>query len=207
MTNELKAIITDDMNKAYTGQDDITLSQALARLAAEMYDPYMKFDNEKGTYSETNANQWEQFFFFQNICNHAWAALYDTRTNKKGYVKGVQYKLDKAQAHLKQVSALYDGTEIALNNINSAEGWVRKLEAKVAMFEEMYHTTASMMSVATGFDHKPYEPWLTAEEAKPEASTHKEDELRAKLLERGIDLSVGHVANTNGVETSEQEVA
>ena len=57
MTNELKAIIADDMNKAYTGQDDITLSQALARLAAEMYDPYMKFDNEKGTYSEPNANQ------------------------------------------------------------------------------------------------------------------------------------------------------
>ena len=51
--------------------------------------------------------------------------MYDTRTNSKGYVKGVKHKLDKAWVNLKQATAQYDGTEIALEALDRAEMWVQ----------------------------------------------------------------------------------
>lgn len=206
MTNTAKQI-AKDLNKAYTGKDDITLSQALARIAAEMYDPYNKFDNETGVYVETNSHQWEQFFLLQNIANNLWGSLYDTRTNKKGYVKGAVHKLKKANNNLELSVAKHDGSEISVNSLNQAADWVDRLKEKVRMFEDMYHTVADMMGCATGIDHKPYEPWTTAVEEKPEASSDQESELQARLAEMGINISVGHVANTNGIETAEEDVA
>tara|TARA_R110002020_G_scaffold89172_4_gene218377 strand:+ start:328 stop:999 length:672 start_codon:yes stop_codon:yes gene_type:complete len=204
MTKQLRKMITDDINKAYTGESEVTLSQALARLCAEFYDPHMKFDNDKGVYEEVNQHHWEQYFFMQNITNHVWASLHDTRTNNKGYVKGAKHKLDKAQASLKQQVQMYDGSEISLNNITRSEAWVQTLEAKVLLQEEMFHTMAYVLEEATGQEYKPYEPWTKTVD-KPVASSDKEAELHAKLLERGIDLSVGSAANTDGVATTEKD--
>ena len=207
MTKELTSMIEEDMNNAYTGQADITFSQALARIAAEMYDPYNKFDNETGVYVETNSHQWEQYFFFQNVANQVWASMYDTRTNKKGYVKGVAHKLEKARANLNKAAAQHDGTEISINNMNQAADWVERLQEKLTMFDEMYQQIAAMMDCATGIPHKPYEPWTTQLDAKPTASTEAEAELAARLAEMGINISTGHVANTDGVATSDEDAA
>lgn len=207
MTKELTSMIEEDMNNAYTGQADITFSQALARIAAEMYDPYNKFDNETGVYVETNNHQWEQYFFFQNVANQVWASMYDTRTNKKGYVKGVAHKLEKARANLNRAAAQHDGTEISINNMNQAADWVERLQDKLTMFDEMYQQIAAMMDCATGIPHKPYEPWTTQLDAKPTASTEAEAELAARLAEMGINISTGHVANTDGVATSDEDAA
>jgi hypothetical protein len=207
MTKELTSMIEEDMNNAYTGQADITFSQALARIAAEMYDPYNKFDNETGVYVETNSHQWEQYFFLQNVANQVWASMYDTRTNKKGYVKGVAHKLEKARANLNKAAAQHDGTEISINNMNQAADWVERLQDKLTMFDEMYQQIAAMMDCATGIPHKPYEPWTTQLDAKPTASTEAEAELAARLAEMGINISTGHVANTDGVATSDEDAA
>jgi len=207
MTKELTSMIEEDMNNAYTGQADITFSQALARIAAEMYDPYNKFDNETGVYVETNSHQWEQYFFFQNVANQVWASMYDTRTNKKGYVKGVAHKLEKARSNLNKAAAQHDGTEISINNMNQAADWVERLQDKLTMFDEMYQQIAAMMDCATGIPHKPYEPWTTQLDAKPTASTEAEAELAARLAEMGINISTGHVANTDGVATSDEDAA
>ena len=207
MTKELTSMIEEDMNNAYTGQADITFSQALARIAAEMYDPYNKFDNETGVYVETNSHQWEQYFFFQNGANQVWASMFDTRTNKKGYVKGVAHKLEKARANLNKAAAQHDGTEISINNMNQAADWVERLQDKLTMFDEMYQQIAAMMDCATGIPHKPYEPWTTQLDAKPTASTEAEAELAARLAEMGINISTGHVANTDGVATSDEDAA
>ncbi len=207
MTKELTNMIEEDMNNAYTGKTDITFSQALARIAAEMYDPYNKFDNETGVYVETNSHQWEQYFFFQNVANQVWASMYDTRTNKKGYVKGVAHKLEKARANLNKAAAQHDGTEISINNMNQAADWVERLQDKLTMFDEMYQQIAAMMDCATGIPHKPYEPWTTQLDAKPTASTEAEAELAARLAEMGINISTGHVANTDGVATSDEDAA
>ena len=207
MTKELTSMIEEDMNNAYTGQADITFSQALARIAAEMYDPYNKFDNETGVYVETNSHQWEQYFFFQNVANQVWASMYDTRTNKKGFVKGVAHKLEKARANLNRAAAQHDGTEISINNMNQAADWVERLQDKLTMFDEMYQQIAAMMDCATGIPHKPYEPWTTQLDAKPTASTEAEAELAARLAEMGINISTGHVANTDGVATSDEDAA
>jgi len=207
MTKELTSMIEEDMNNAYTGQADITFSQALARIAAEMYEPYNKFDNETGVYVETNSHQWEQYFFFQNVANQVWASMYDTRTNKKGYVKGVAHKLEKARANLNRAAAQHDGTEISINNMNQAADWVERLQDKLTMFDEMYQQIAAMMDCATGIPHKPYEPWTTQLDAKPTASTEAEAELAARLAEMGINISTGHVANTDGVATSDEDAA
>lgn len=207
MTKTLTKMIEADMNNAYTGKDDITFSQALARIAAEMYDPYNKFDNETGVYVETNSHQWEQYFFFQNVANQVWASMYDTRTNKKGYVKGVALKLEKARANLNKAAAQHDGTEISINNMNQAADWVERLQDKLTMFDEMYQQIAAMMDCATGIPHKPYEPWTTQLDKKPEASTESEAELASRLAEMGINLTVGHVANTDGVATSDEDAA
>lgn len=207
MTKELTSMIEEDMNNAYTGQADITFSQALARIAAEMYDPYNKFDNETGVYVETNSHQWEQYFFFQNVANQVWASMYDTRINKKGYVKGVAHKLEKARANLNRAAAQHDGTEISINNMNQAADWVERLQDKLTMFDEMYQQIAAMMDCATGIPHKPYEPWTTQLDAKPTASTEAEAELAARLAEMGINISTGHVANTDGVATSDEDAA
>lgn len=207
MTKELTSMIEEDMNNAYTGQADITFSQALARIAAEMYDPYNKFDNDTGVYFETNSHQWEQYFFFQNVANQVWASMYDTRTNKKGYVKGVAHKLEKARANLNRAAAQHDGTEISINNMNQAADWVERLQDKLTMFDEMYQQIAAMMDCATGIPHKPYEPWTTQLDAKPTASTEAEAELAARLAEMGINISTGHVANTDGVATSDEDAA
>jgi len=80
--------------------------------------------------------------------------------------------------------------------------WVQQLEDKLAMFEEMYHMFADFMEVACGSTHKPWEPWTTAVEVKPEASSDKEAEIAARLAERGLDMAVGNAANTNGVDSA-----
>ena len=205
MDKKQAKLINSTLQSAYTGEDNVALSAAIARLCAEMYDPRMKLNQDTGAYEEVNSHQWEQLFFMQHIANHLWAAMYDTRTNSKGYVKGVKHKLDKALVNVKQASAQYDGTEIALEALDRAEMWVQQLEDKLAMFEEMYHMFADFMEVACGTPHKPWEPWTTAVMAKPDASSDKAAEIAARLAERGLEMSVGQVANTDGV--ANQEVA
>lgn len=203
MDKKQAKLINSTLQSAYTGEDNVALSAAIARLCAEMYDPRMKLNQDTGAYEEVNSHEWEQLFFLQHIANHLWAAMYDTRTNSKGYVKGTKHKLDKALVNLKQASAQYDGTEIALEALDRAENWVQRLEEKQAMFEEMYHMFADFMEVACGKAHKPYEPWVTAVMAKPDASSDKEAEIAARLAERGLEMPVGIVANTDGVATEE----
>ena len=208
MDKNQSEIINSYLEDAYKGADNVSLSAALARLCAEMYDPYMKLNQDTGAYEEVNSHQWEQFFFMQNIANHLWAAMYDTRLSKpradgKQYVKGVSIKLDLAQAHLKKCGKNYDGTEIALEALDRAENWVQRLEEKQAMFEEMYHMVADFMEVACGMAHKPYEPWTKETEHAPAAQSDKEAEIAARLAERGIEMPLNKVANTDGVATEE----
>jgi hypothetical protein len=91
--------------------------------------------------------------------------------------------------------------------MNQAADWVERLQDKLTMFDEMYQQIAAMMDCATGIPHKPYEPWTTQLDAKPTASTEAEAELAARLAEMGINISTGHVANTDGVATSDEDAA
>ena len=203
MDKKLAKMIDSDLQAAYTGKDNVTLSQAIARLCAEFYDPKMVFDNDKGTYVEENVHKWEQLFFLKNIANHLWAKMHDTRKDKKGYVKGVALKLDRATVHLRKVTDAHDGTEISLNAIDQANDWQDRLEEKLRIYDEQYHMFANMIEVASGMAHKPYQPWTTAVDAPVAAATEQEDALAAKLAEKGITLKPVSVANTDGVETQD----
>lgn len=191
--------------KANTGESEVTLEQAVARICAELHDPYMAFDNDKGTYYEANSMRWQQMMLLSAMGNSLYAQLYDTRVDKKGRVKGNVHKLDKAVAHVKRANAANDGTEIALVAIRDAIRWKKQLEIKVATLSELYDTVADFMEVATGMKHTPLEPWLKDGGDKQEASSELQMEVAKELAEMGMELNTkdGYEAKTNGVETPE----
>ena len=202
---ELNEMINTDLQAAYTGETQITLTHALATICAEFYDSRLRYDRESGTYKDVNDLYYSQMVMISGLANNIWAQMHDTRTNKQGYVKGTKHKLDRATAQLKLVAAQCDGTEIALQAVDRAEGWVERLEAQYAVQDEMYHTIAAVMEVATGVAHKPLEPWTL--EVRSETSRMNEglmkDELAAKLAARGITLGEeGYVPTTDGVGDS-----
>tara|TARA_R100000231_G_C5301395_1_gene157655 strand:- start:213 stop:905 length:693 start_codon:yes stop_codon:yes gene_type:complete len=199
---ELNEMINTDLQAAYTGEAQITLTQALARICAEFYDSRLRYDRESGTYKEVNDLYYSQMAMISALANNIWAQMYDTRVNKQGYIKGTKHKLDRATAQLKIVSKSCDGTEIALQAVDRAEGWVERLETQYAVQDEMYHTIAAMMEVATGITHKPLEPWTLDSGSESETDV-KKDELIAKLAARGITLGEeGYVPSTDGVGDS-----
>lgn len=193
------------LDQANTGQSEVTLEQAVARICAELHDPYMAFDNDKGTYYETNSMRWQQTMLLSAMGNSLYAQLYDTRVDKKGRVKGNIHKLDKAVEHVKRTNAANDGTEIALVAIQDAIRWKQQLESKVAILSELYDTVADFMEVATGMKHTPLEPWLQDGGEKQAASSELQMEVAKQLAEMGIELNTksGYEATTNGVETPE----
>jgi len=193
------------LKEANTGASEVTLEQAVARICAELHDPYMKYDNDKGTYHEANSMQWQLMMLLSAMGNSLYTQLYDTRVDKKGRVKGNVHKLTKAVDHVKRTNAANDGTEIALQAVSSALDWKERLEAKVAILSELYDTVADFMEVSTGMKHTPLEPWLKDSGAKQEASSELQLEVAKKLEAMGMTLNTatGYEAQTNGVETPE----
>ena len=199
---ELNEMINTDLQAAYTGETQITLTQALATICAELYDVRLKYDPESGTYKDHNDLGYSQMVMISGLANNIWSQMYDTRTNRQGYIKGTAHKLDKATAKLKLVSKRCDGTEIALQEVAQAKGWVERLQVQYTIQDELYHTIAAVMEVATGRAHTPLEPWKTAPQAEPEANVDK-DTLAAELAAMGITLGEeGYVPTTDGVGDS-----
>ena len=199
---EFNEMVNDELQKVYTGETQITLTQALATICGELYDSRLRYDRESGTYKEVNDLYYSQMVMISGLANNIWSQMYDTRTNKQGYVKGTKHKLDRATMQLKLVAKQCDGTEIALQAVDRAEGWVERLETQYAIQSEMYHTIAAVMEVATGVAHKPLEPWTLDSGSEPETDV-KKDELSAKLAARRITLGEeGYVPTTDGVGDS-----
>ena len=201
MTN----LIEQDLNAAYNGEVEITLTQALSRIAAEFYDPAQRYNQQTGRYDDVNNLGWDQRLALQSLANFAWRQLHDTSTDKNGRVRGVAHKLSRAQAHLKQTLATAGGTEIDLNAIDQAAGWVERFEEQVTNLEDFYHSTAAVYEAATGDAFKPYEGWTTA---KAKTTTQvASTELQARLARLGMALPETTELQTNGVDTQEADVA
>lgn len=198
---ELHEMINTELQAAYTGESNVTLTQALARICAELYDVRLKYDRESGQYKEHNNLGYAQMVTLSTLANSIWSQMYDTRVNSQGYVKGTAHKLDNATAKLKRVAKQCDGTEIALQEVKSVKDWVERLQGELAIMDEMYHTIANVMEVATGRAHKPLQPWTTAPQAQPEANVEA-DILASELAAMGISLgseSKAYVPETDGV--------
>lgn len=178
----------DDLNAAYNGEVQISLSQAVARLAAEFYDPMIRNDRDTGQPVEVNADAWPQRLLIQAVANFAWTQLHDPRTytvagSTAQRVKGLVHKLDKAREFTRQVNANNDGTELRLKACINAAEWQARLESQVETMEEMYHTAADIFEAATGDAFKPYEPWGKTFGERPVESQQASDEMRQKAAE------------------------
>lgn len=204
----MENLINIDLNNSYTGKDDITLTQALCRVAAEFYDPSMVMDKDSGKYSERNAMAWSQKLVLQSIGNAAYRQLNDTSTGKDGRPRGLKYQLDRATSYAKSLALRVSDTEIDLEALNRAADWIERLEAEVSALQAMIWTTGAVYEAATGEDFKPYAPWETAVQKKaPMQSSANADAVMARLAMLGIDVKVDAARNTNGVETNERDVA
>lgn len=199
-------LINIDITKAYNGEDNITLTQALARIAAEFYDPQMVMDRDSGTYSERNAQAWSQKLILQSIGNAAYRQLNDTATGKDGRPRGIAHQLDRARNYAKALAMRVTDTEIDLEALNRAADWIERLEAEAGALSEMFMTTAAVYEAVTGEDFTPYAPWEKAVQ-KAQASSAQADEVTARLARLGISVKTETPLQTNGVETNERDVA
>lgn len=201
MTN----LIEQDLNAAYNGEVEITLTQAISRIAAEFYDPSQRYNQQTGSYDDVNNLGWDQRLALQSLANFAWRQLHDTTTDKNGRVRGVSHKLSRAQAHLKQTLAIAGNQELDLIAVDQAADWVERFEVQVANLEDFFHSVAAVYEAATGDSFKPYEGWTTV---KPKTATQvASTELQARLARLGVALPEAIELQTNGVETQEADVA
>lgn len=202
-------LINIDLNNSYTGKDDITLTQALCRVAAEFYDPSMVMDKDSGKYSERNAMAWSQKLVLQSIGNAAYRQLNDTSTGKDGRPRGLKYQLDRAASYARSLAMrASDQIELDIEALNGAASWIERLEAEVSALQTMIWTAGAVYEAATGEDFKPYAPWETAVQKKaPMQSSANADAVMARLALLGIDVKIDAARNTNGVETNERDVA
>lgn len=203
----MENLVNIDVNKAYNGEDGITLTQALARIAAEFYDPSMVMDRDSGTYQERNAQSWSQKLMLQSIGNAAYRQLNDTAIGKDGRPRGIAHQLDRARNYAKSLAMRTGDTEIDLEALNRAADWIERLEAEVYSLQSMIDNAAAVYECVTGEDFKPYAPWETTTKAQPQASSAKADAVKARLAILGIDVKVEASLQTNGVETNERDVA
>lgn len=203
MTN----LINIDLTAAYNGEDNITLTQALARIAAEFYDPQMVMDRDSGTYTERNSQAWSQKLILQSIGNAAYRQLNDTAVGKDGRPRGITHQLDRARNYAKALALRVTDTEIDLEALNRAANWIERLEAEVCTLQDTFDTCAAVYEAATGEDFKPYAPWETAVAKKPAASSANADAVMARLALLGISVTPTADLQTNGVDTNERDVA
>jgi hypothetical protein len=203
----MENLVNIDLNNAYTGKDDITLTQALARVAAEFYDPQMVMDHDKGTYYERNTQSWSQKLVLQSIANAAYRQLHDTAVGKDGRPRGLMHQLDRARNYASALGLRVSDTEIDIEALNRAADWIERLEAEVHSLETMFTTCAAVYEAATGDDFSPYAPWETSVKKKPAASSAKSDEVAARLARLGIVIKPEAALQTNGVESNERDVA
>lgn len=203
----MENLVNIDVNKAYNGEDGITLTQALARIAAEFYDPNMVMDRDSGTYQERNAQSWSQKLMLQSIGNAAYRQLNDTSIGKDGRPRGIAHQLDRARNYAKSLAMRTGDTEIDLEALNRAADWIERLEAEVYSLQSMIDNAAAVYECVTGEDFKPYAPWETTTKAQPQESSAKADAVKARLAILGIDVKVEASLQTNGVETNERDVA
>jgi hypothetical protein len=201
-------LINIDLNNSYTGKDDITLTQALCRIAAEFYDPSMVLDKDSGKYNERNAMSWSQKLVLQSIGNAAYRQLNDTSTGKDGRPRGIVYQLDRARNYAKSVVIRAGNMEIDLEALNNSANWIERLEAEVSALQTMIWTLGAVYEAATGEDFKPYAPWETAVQKKaPMQSSANADAVMTRLALLGIKVDIPQEMNTHGVETNERDVA
>lgn len=200
-------LINIDLNNAYNGNDNITLTQALARIAAEFYDPRMVMDRDRGTYVDVNAQAWSQKLILQSIANAAYRQLHDTAIGKDGRPRGLEHQLDRARNYAKALALRVSDTELDIEALNRAADWIERLEAEVMALQETFHTSAAVYEAATGEDFKPFAPWETSTKKSPAASSAQSDEVAARLARLGINIKPSAPLQTNGVESNERDVA
>tara|TARA_B110000503_G_C7042820_1_gene368934 strand:+ start:411 stop:1028 length:618 start_codon:yes stop_codon:yes gene_type:complete len=205
MTTQLNDMIQSDLTAAYNGELNITLSQALSVIAAHFYDPSVGLDRE-GNSVERNNLQWDQRLALQSLANFANKQLHDTSVNADGKVKGVVHKLNKAMAYAKQLGRNMNGSEIDLQAGHRAADWIERLEYNKQVLEEFYYTAAYVYDNAVGETFKPYENWTTAKPAN-KVSDIALREMQDRLAALGVETTTDYVANTNGVDTQEVDVA
>lgn len=200
-------LINIDLNAAYNGNDNITLTQALARIAAEFYDPRMVMDRDRGTYIEVNTQAWSQKLILQSIGNAAYRQLQDTATGKDGRPRGLEHQLDRARNYAKALGLRAGDMELDLEALNRAADWIERLEAEVCTLSDVYGHTAAIYEAATGEDFKPYAPWETSNKKSPAASSAQADEVAARFARLGINIKPSATLQTNGVDSNERDVA
>lgn len=205
-------IIEQAYEAAANGNTEMTLTNALSVLAAQFYDPAMRYNSESGTYEERNDMAWSQRIILQSVANAAWKQMYDDNLDKNGKVKGVKHKLDQARKYAQQLARQDNGTEFDIEALNRAASWIERLEAEFGALEECFHTAAAVYEAAIGEAFRPYEGWRNNQQ-KPQAgqpmTQEKVDEIKARFARLGIDMSDNPVLElqTNGVETTDEEAA
>ena len=203
----MENLINIDLNIAYEGNDNVTLTQAVARIAAQFYDPSMTMDRDSGTYIERNTQAWSQKLILQAIGNAAYRQLNDTAVGKDGRPRGIAHQLDRARNYAKSLALRVTDTEIDLEALNRAADWIERLEAEAMALSEMVDTCGAVYEAATGEDFKPYAPWETAVQKKTTASSANADAVKHRLSLLGISMAVDAPLQTNGVDTNERDVA
>lgn len=201
----MENLINIDVTAAYNGDTDITLAQAIARIAAEFYDPQMMMNQHSGAYEERNTMAWSQKIIIQSIANAAKRQLSDTNTNKDGRPRGLEHQLDRARNYTKSLAMTSGGGEIDLEALARAASWIERLEAEVSALTDTFDTAAAVYEAVTGEDFVPYTPWEKVAPKQP--SSGKAAEIKQRLALLGIDMDGQTVAQTNGVDTNERDVA
>lgn len=191
---------------------EITLHDAINRIAQELDNPYQA-SNSDGTLEVRNAWGWNQKRVLQAMASALYADLYDTRTyqDNRGQKRprGLRHRLDQQMRYLKQLNDNCDmGNEIDMQQIIKAAQYTEDMQEQFAVMEDMYHTICNVHEEVTGDTLKPYQPWHDYKtHAKEQASSESAAAARAALARFGLAPKEGFVAQTDGVDTQERDVA
>lgn len=202
----MENVIITELNNSYTGEDGITLTQALARIAAQFYDPQNR-QTQEGNWEEVNMQSWSQRLALQAVANMAWRQMHDTNLDRNKKPKGVAHKLDNARRYANQLGKVASDQELDIEAMNNAADWIERLEAEYSALEELFHAAAAVYEAAVGEDFKPYEPWTTDKKRTAKVDSGAARDVMDRLARLGVTVDVAPELNTNGVDTNEANVA
>ena len=192
--------------------NEITLHDAIARIAQELDNPYQA-SNADGTLEVRNAWGWNQKRALQSLASALYADLYDTRTftDQKGNQRprGLRARLDNQMRYAKQLAKSADlSNEIDAQQLIKAAQYTEDMSEQFAVMEDMYHTICNVFEQVSGDKLQPYQPWQDYKtHAKEKASSQSASAAREAMARLGIAVKDDYVPQTDGVDTQERDVA
>lgn len=177
--------------EAIRGEYELSLTTALAVIAAHFYDPGLRYNRETGQHEQVNTLAYTQRDVLNGFC---WT-LHQRKAN-------ITRQLDEARFKIKREVQMADGTEISLNNIDKAIAWAERIENQLMSVEELIVAAEAAHKVATGtaFVAPKIVPKKEAAKEDPQAAARA-----AKLRALGINLPAPGQNVTDGVSEADYE--